>query len=156
MVDAGREMDALVAERVMGLTVVATDWPCGYDPECGHYEASHFLPAASWHDELGPVVATRPDGWPPRELVRHDPPFDIEPTHGAIVEPVPFYSADLADAWCVVEKLRVDHYVEVSTMDGGWWVLFAANSEESSASASGDTVAEAICRAALAAVGVAS
>jgi hypothetical protein len=59
---AGRELDALVAERVMGKRVVARDWPCGYAPDCGHYEADLFAHeaveegVAFWYNERGPVM----------------------------------------------------------------------------------------------------
>jgi len=151
---AGREMDALVAEKVMELTVVATDWPCGPDPECGHYEASPFLPPSSWHGERGSVIATTRDGWPPKELPRHDPPFEIEPTHGAMVEPVPFYSADLAAAWLIVEKLRADWCGDVRisvSVEVETWAcdIVALTGHGRLALMRADTAPLAICRAAL-------
>jgi hypothetical protein len=66
--------------------------------------------------------------------------FDFTPMtlpSGEVIEVLlgwaPAYSTRIDSSWWVVEKLRVDHYVAFS--------------------ASADTIAEAICRAALKAVG---
>jgi hypothetical protein len=86
--------------------------------------------------------------------------FDFTPMtlpSGEVIEVLlgwaPAYSTRIDSSWWVVEKLRVDHYVEISTVPGGWWVLFQGPGEEEAFSASADTIAEAICRAALKAVG---
>ena len=96
--EAGREMDALVAERVMGLVIYDRAWPCGYDPECGYYEPSlSKSEPASWHDEFGPVIADeiQPDG-----------------DEFKFVKPVPFYSTKIEHAWEVVIQLE---------RKGWWW-----------------------------------
>lgn len=157
---AGRELDALVAEKVMGLTVVAHDWPCGYDPECGYYEASMFAGFrdgdGSWYAERGPVhVRAGVDLWPPRPSF-HEPDRLI-----AHVDPVPAYSTDIAAAWAVVEQ--------VEDTGNGWvfslahrvipdcWVArFTPLAVTGLVSEEADTVPLAICRAALAAVGAPS
>lgn len=95
----GRELDALVAEKVMGSEVVSHDWPCGPDPECGYYEAAGFIPEASWHSEKGPVLRRFQDrGWPPEKW------RDSETT--ADVIPVPFYSTEISQAMAIWQKLR--------------------------------------------------
>lgn len=98
--EAGRELDALVAEA-MGVNVVARDWPCGYWPDGGGYdadtEAAHKNTAA-WFSDRGPVFAVG-QGWPPRLLPGLDRPM-------ASVRPVPFYSTDIAAAWTIVRAFR--------------------------------------------------
>lgn len=100
---ANRCLDAWVAEEVMGLNVVSRNWPCGHTPDCGGYEASMQAEARySWYTEKDPVywedVNSDGWGWPPW----------VDEDHGdliACIEPVPFYSTDIAAAWSVVEKL---------------------------------------------------
>ena len=111
-----RKLDALVHERVMGGHVVAYDWPCGYDPECGHYEADLRAgpdPATgaedSWHPDRGPIHAPIPGGWPPNEAGI------------ALVEPVPFYSSE----WEAVEDV-VLRVIE----EGGDWCITSSPSQE--------------------------
>ena len=105
---AGRKLDAEVAEKVMGLTVVSHDWPCGRDPECGFYEATHFIPPiGGWFNEKGPVIARDEEGWPPQPSWEED--FgDAVPKDemSAYVEPVPFYSTKIADAEKVIGRLN--------------------------------------------------
>ena len=49
------ERNAKIA-RWLGMNVVAMDWPCGYEPECGCYIASHRLHhPADWCTERAPV-----------------------------------------------------------------------------------------------------
>ena len=105
---AGRKLDAEVAEKVMGLTVVSHDWPCGRDPECGFYEATHFIPPiGGWFNEKGPVIASDEDGWPPESSWEEDfgdavPKDEVS----AYVEPVAFYSTTMADAEKVIKRLN--------------------------------------------------
>jgi len=105
---ASRKLDAEVAEKVMGLTVVTHDWPCGRDPECGFYEATHFIPPiGGWFNEKGPVIASNEDGWPPEPSWEED--FgDAVPKDemSAYVEPVAFYSTAMADAEKVIKRLN--------------------------------------------------
>ncbi len=83
---SGRELDIAVA-KAMGLNVVALDWPCSHDPECGSYYAEQ--------DRVGrydPHVEVVPDAVYLPELGIWPPDEDGQ----AIVEPVPFYSTDPA------------------------------------------------------------
>src|SRR5512142_2017369 len=83
--EAGRELDALVAER-LGLGPVERDYPCGIHPGCCEYEAPETRERAThFDDERHPVYH-----------VRH--PYYNE----AVV--VPWYSTDIAAAWTLVEK----------------------------------------------------
>lgn len=84
--------------------MVAEDWPCGYDPECGTYEAAMWASGkdASWFTQRGPVYVPKEGWWPPRvEAV-----LGGETEWIAWVRPVPFYSSLIELAWDVVEHLR--------------------------------------------------
>ncbi len=104
---AGRELDAEISEKVFGLKVVSRDWPCGYDPECGVYGATHFMPPiGGWFDERGPIIASDEEGWPPQPSWEEDLGDSVPKDEvSAYVEPVPFYSINIADADKVIEKL---------------------------------------------------
>lgn len=90
---AGRELDALVAEKAMGLNVTSHDWPCCREPECGCLEAAlsleHAARFGNLYNERGPV------------FVAEDNPFP---------NVVPLFSTDIAAAWTVVEKLKADGF----------------------------------------------
>lgn len=83
-----REQDAETA-KCYGLNVVAMDWPCGYSPECGDYEAND-LPDnplfSAMFDQRGPVYVEKPEDWPPK--------IDREGERCARVYPVLFYHRD--------------------------------------------------------------
>jgi len=157
-VPAGRELDALISEQVMGIPVVCHDWPCGYSPDCGEYEAAMFvlkqdgkyISNSEWNNSRGPVVAEYLDldyGWPPYE--------DAGICGGLIahVEPVPFYSADIAAAWQIVEKLIANGATpQIYFSFGQWWVRLSGLG----AAVGSETLPLAICRAALEAAGQAN
>jgi hypothetical protein len=115
---AGRELDVLVAEKVMGVEVVCLDWPCGREPECGCYDAAlNRDDPASWETDQGPVCVTPgfENAWPPR-LVGDE--------MYAAVEPIPFYSTDIEAAWPVIERLKelgARPSLEVSIRDDEAW-----------------------------------
>lgn len=79
----GRELDALIAEKVFG-------W--------------------SWSKEKHRVAD--PEGWSVRNLLIPPncdwilSTYDLEPGMNSVNIPVPSYSTDIAAAWKVVEKLR--------------------------------------------------
>jgi hypothetical protein len=109
-----RKTDVAIA-KLMGLNVVALDWPCGYDPECGCYQACHFNPPIGcWYNEHGPVFVPANGTWPP-EPVETDL-FD-ETEHFANVEPVPFYSDDIVAAWEVADAFSI---LVSPCLTGGW------------------------------------
>lgn len=139
--DVGRELDAEVAERVMGLRVVARDWPCGYNYDGCEREAwSWPEEPPPMHFEPWPVYVTERGTWPARRL---------EP-----IVPVSAYSTDIAAAWLVVEKLAAQGLRLSLDAFGGdpWWAEFADEKWERGAQATAPTAPEAICRAALAAM----
>jgi len=83
----GRPLDAAVAEEVCGLHVIALDWPCGHDSECGYYQAAF----------------TREDGAGfPTEYEGTGPVYD---DHGRPL-PVPFYSTSLDACAAVIDHLH--------------------------------------------------
>jgi hypothetical protein len=127
-VKAGRELDALVAEKVMGKTII-------------------YLRTA---------------------LLDREPFIECDPEQGSHLSLLPWYSTDIAAAWEVVEKLASVVY---EAADSSWQQTVRVYSCPTAANcwhceisrefgrgenclATGDTASEAICLAALAAVGV--
>ena len=133
--DAGRELDALVAEKVMGWTCVRTEsgWDNGPDPVTGG-------PQIGWY------------GQPPGE--------EWEGNSGQIIEE---YSTDIATAWKVVEVLAAKSQALALQAPGStemseyyhyferWTAEFLPSPLNSSVQA--DSAPMAICLAALEAVG---
>lgn len=102
-----REKDAIVAEKVMQLNVVDRNWPCGHSPDCGTYEARRVF----WRDEApddakfterGPIYLEADSEWPPKRNPREG---DMVVTG---VEPVPFYSSEIAATWQVLDEALAD------------------------------------------------
>lgn len=151
---AGRELDAMIAERIMGLNVVARNWPCGWAE--GFYQAQHWPQRGhEWFRETGPVYAEVQTIWPPQVDPRHpDDPWGPYTD----VQPVPFYSTDITAAWQVLTHLQEQGYVpSVSrhrSEPDAWWACFSREhrTPDDVGEATGDTAPLAICRAALAAV----
>ena len=149
--DAGRELDAEIHERVMGQKVVARDWPCGRDPECGYYSASMFLPpVGGWYSEPGPVSVAEGGRWPPARMRKPLVPGQ----KAADVEAVPFYSTELEAAWDVVEKIRTvwQERVRISvttTLEGYDCDIIALTGHGRIGWADAPTAPHAICLAAI-------
>ena len=104
--EAGRELDARIAEQVMGFCL------CAFDPKW-------LLP------ESGSSVFISDEGWRCMEHKKLVMPSKIEP-----------YSMDLAAAWAVVDKLhlldgamlgqnRLTHTYFLATMTPGGMVILA-------------------------------
>lgn len=127
--NAGREMDALVAEKVMGLE----------------------------HREWVPYGA--PEGWYPRTAPRlnaRDDEGNAIDADGYSSE-LPFYSTSIADAWQVVEKLAERHVISVACIINRKWrceIVQAHSMPQQPSAAFADTAPLAICKAALKACGV--
>ena len=140
---AGRELDALVAEKVMG-------WQ----------RFPYVLPGAGQHVD-GDVV----ERWGATTVtVNYCPPGRV---HVSTIRTVPFYSTSIDAAWTVVEKLRdTNASVELSAYRHevkddvpllnrvAVWGGNAIGMETKVAETTAETMPLAICRAALAAVGV--
>lgn len=104
-----RQLDVRIAGLLFGHRVVAYDWPCGRDCECGIYSASyqhkpqHFMadhmadhygtPDAVYSYHIMNDGSVDEDGWPP----------DAEGS--ARVTVVPFYATDPAESKRVRERM---------------------------------------------------
>lgn len=123
--DAGRELDRLVAERVFGYVV--TD---GYGDDADPWKpAAATIGAGTWYEH-------RPDS-------------------GGWRVALPRYSTDLAAAWQVIDHLIArDYAVTLSGTGGGWAVTMVAGADGIRVGgAAGPHAAHGICLAALRAVG---
>jgi hypothetical protein len=91
---AGRELDALIAEKVMG-------WRIDYD------SAHHWMECGTSVDDL---IFTAPGSI----------------FHGEQrISDVPHYSTDIAAAWLIVEKLRLDgRYLQMNDTMGAYRAQF--------------------------------
>jgi len=124
---AGREMDALIAEKVMGFRREKT--PPDYNGEYGGEDI--LVPISIDHENFI---------YPPKGKI-------------ALTYFVPNYSTDIATAWSVAEKM---HSLSVYRENNQWWSWFFDGYNDDKiiyGKASADTAPEAICRAALMAVG---
>jgi Phage ABA sandwich domain len=147
---AGRELDALVAEKVMGLAWEKVTHTMGW--------------AVTVDGSREPITR---DEW---ELRRNGQPIIVSGPlmHGLYACPVPGYSTDIAAAWEVVEKLDAGWFFQVERIDGDyheptgyrepgrkarWAASFQRWRTSIPFSAVANSVPEAICRAALKAVG---
>jgi len=119
---AGREMDALVAEHVMGFRREKTP------PDCnGEYGGEDILvPPNIDHDTWH---------YPPKGRI-------------SLTFFVPQYSTDIATAWAVLEKFRYYEIKSYPHMN----VIAEVLNEKEWCKATGETAPLAICRAALLAV----
>lgn len=129
---AGRETDALIAEKVMGLKP---------EPSSEH---------EGWYGDLIPIGDHEfidPQGW-----VYFDKKYGLQP--------VPDYSTNIAAAWKAVEKLNLSYRIGIDKAhDNVFWCWFDLDDPEDYAMeknyyATGNTVPLAVCRAALLAVNV--
>ena len=128
--EAGRELDALVAEKVLGFDAVWTS-----------------------EQEVHAYMAENPDTikWPTRSL-----PLTLKIDDGGCwCAVLAHYSTSIADAWEVVEKLYVPELPDLGfcvtrgpATRPGWLAWFGWNGREAEA----PTASLAICRAALLAV----
>jgi hypothetical protein len=106
MNETGRtRLRAAIAQEVMGLQVVATDWPC-YNVD-GFWNASLNPNRGGNGFRLMPVYVddiNDKESWPPH-------PDEYNPgALEAFVVPVPHYESDIAAAWQVVKHLEAQGY----------------------------------------------
>lgn len=145
--DAGRETDALIAERVMGLEIIDRAWPCGNEPECGEYEA-----ALSRETDALIGWRTTPDVI----YKAHEYPTEWEPLYktqlGLWCKPVPHYTTDIAAAWLVVDAMRARGWRVMIYDDMDDRVFIVQFGKAGRVSRNAPTAPLAICRAALAAL----
>jgi hypothetical protein len=124
--EAGRELDILIAERIFGwVWVVATAWNARWLCEPDRYQTAN----PKWPKWDGSTEV----------LVRY--PQQCEPDeHGYL----PQYSSDIAAAWEVVEKMKA--FSLGQRVDGSWQCWWWQGVHMG---AHGETAPLAICRAAL-------
>lgn len=133
MMEAGRELDALVAERVMGWERRNESW---YDEE--GVEKTRFV---SPEDDLtGEVLEDVIGGW------------GSECSYDEL-EYVPYYSTDIAAAWLVWEAVSNAKWSLHRRDDGGYEVMEHIRWEDFYSYAEAPTAPLAICLAALRAKG---
>lgn len=141
--DAGRALDALIAEKVMGLNqpndfglIDKHTWQRDEDDEYCRYVCRRcYTWSEAWVKESELEVG----------------PCDVSPTH---------YSRSLSAAWQVVDWMKAHNYVfilehaltRIDSNEGPWWCQCGGFDMSQRVSAYGQTAPLAICRAALAAV----
>jgi len=141
---AGREMDALVAEKVMG-------WLAWSERRPEYIHVVFQRPG-----EREPFMKFRN---PEAERARYAPMAfgDIDPMNHVVCD-IPRYSTEIAAAWEVVERLRADKVMggasiaAVNAPDDatpGEWCVEWFDGNRTLDCATGDTAPLAICRAAL-------
>lgn len=157
---AGRELDALVAEKVMGLKVLGLH-PC-WDPECGDpqpcpYDAGVEHPVYLDHCSCDLDLETelvRVSGWTRFRVGETGHSYHC-------ISRVPDYSTDIADAWRVIERMirEGQKFWQLDSLgfEGERWrVCFARGGDTDDVRqwipAVADTAPHAICLAALKAV----
>lgn len=129
--NAGRELDALVAEKVMG-----------------------------WHSKQVPLSMFQPhvmvDLWytAENELISSTDLINQSVKAGVL----PHFTTNISDAWRIVEHMRQNKY-HIATddrheQDAPWWCEFATEEYTIGSQATAETFPLAICLAALRAVGV--
>jgi hypothetical protein len=127
---AGRELDAMVAEKVMG-------W---------QRELGSFAGTQTWHPEVVSLVRPSPSGYR-----RHPTTGDLTYFGG-----IPSYSTDISAAWLIVERMRgLGWLMLLDDCDPfGFRCVWQTTSPDlTDVVGDGATAPLAICRAALAAVG---
>ncbi|WP_169719375.1 hypothetical protein [Desulfovirgula thermocuniculi] len=152
---ANRELDTLVVERVLGMEVVARDWPCGPEPECGLWRASpEREPTAPWYHTPSPVIRLSEDRWIDESedpLLRGVEANYAEELDSWIV-PVPLYSIDLGLAAALVEYLRARGCgirIEARVSGGPAYAVVVCDPSGREVRAAADTFARAFCEAAV-------
>lgn len=128
----GRELDALVAEKVMGLVVDLDN--------SKYFDGTQVATRKEDFGAIGEAVQTISGVYHPR-----------------LSWPLPHYSTDIAAAWEVVERLSAENWI-FDLLEGAhegaspWRAHFMREGERSNGY--GDSAPHAICLAALKAVGV--
>lgn len=155
---AGRELDALVAERVMGWTRVRNE-PAVYPTKSEHSSGQVIIAPRGWMNPDGDVLHGQRPG--------------TEPDDNYAIADIPHYSTRIGAAWQVLEKMRemgwqITLHCAESPVRPSDWAPFVAtpfrlepepNPDREIAvmhnrnPGVGDTAPEAICRAALKTVG---
>ncbi len=148
--NAGRELDALIAEKVMGWTRAGAQY--------------HIRPSHRPSKDFPGNILNDFDGKGPHDFLfpdKHDDTLRMAFCGCESTIDVPSYSTDIAAAWEVVEKLGnwhgFDFMILLDTSNSGkWeagWYEMGWDGYERRCAESADTAPLAICLAALKAVG---
>lgn len=130
---AGRELDALVAEKVMGMTFELVGVPLGVPSDM----------------QYSKELAITQDG--KLEMIQYIP-------GGMGINPVPRFSTDIAAAWLVVDRIMAQFtqwqpYFQLRTCGTFYTAVFDSDEMNNPVTEDGDTAPLAICLAALKATG---
>ena len=142
--EAGRELDAIVAEKVMGWHYDSA-WDCLIPPE---QRAKPNEMWTEWEADDDGLV---------RKPINENYVTGIVYTGDTQKIVLPYYSTDIADAWKVVERLDYKSHTNFSlyTIGANWFCFFKEENVKMDYSwvneyeARADTAPLAICRAAL-------
>lgn len=143
-----RELDALVAEKVMSLRLLGVV-PCVQDPEDGSWDTPYDK---ELHGTALQPIYLKPNYCGCQFKQVED--VDYSGHSASCVSVVPFYSTDIRAVMKVVEKMRADGWSFACTLYEGElpYASFCKRTAVSSRNAEAKTLPEAICRAALKAV----
>jgi hypothetical protein len=133
-----RELDALVAEEVM-------EW------RWRAFKSDRNAP--KWAKDIYPPDAIELE-WPDEPGA---PPLaELPYLRSAHYLDMPHYSSDIAAAWQVVEKMRENWFIAISTtIEGGWMVIIRRHGYSNTLEVTSiDSAPRAICLAVLKALGV--
>ena len=147
---AGKHLDAAVA-RVLGLNVVAMDWPCGYSLDGCEIEANSSRGGVPWRS-VTPSPVYVPEEW----VNARWPPEMRDGELYADVKPVLRYSTDIAKAWGLVLKMITASAYEfyLSHQFDGFSAYFTDPGQKLERYAEKGTAAVSIARAFLLAHGI--
>lgn len=128
MIKSNRDLDGLVAERVMGWQPKTLE-ECGYEP---------------WGIEDEDPENADPLGkcWYPPD-VQDGIPFEV-----------PSFSTEIRAAWDVVEKVTKKFYISVTSMEKGWQCVLCGDETQTYIDLLYSTAPLAICIAALVSTGM--
>ncbi len=141
---AGRELDALVAEKVMGLGVIEQRYAWYGDGYWGVDPFQHDLDWKQTNEEMHPVWREFPDCKDPSRCL------DCKDTSCWSV--VPHYSTNISAAWEVVEKVWPSGSGMCLTPSSFGWAIYyplTITMKWSQPVVKADTAPHAICLAAL-------
>ena len=146
---AGKDLDVQIA-KILGLEIVCLDWPCGKDYETGRF---HAICCRAWVDgcpDYTPYPIYKPEWgfWPPEK--QDIPSYKDGDNVIAYVEPIPFYSTDIATAMVAMEWVWQHRpWASIYRIEGGYAIDTDMPPWISGNTVSAETLPLAICAAIL-------